>query len=186
MFLSKLLLLVMLLVPVAAWAQTCPTPNPNLLAPPFFPNCPLPAQSINRLAAGHGTPTSGNLVSWLSIPGISYPVGDSGVPASSVVSNNPHIVISTPAATIASGFSSGSFLNAGSSDTVGRVTMGSSGAAGGTLSFGTTYGTPPACVANDETTGNLMRASATTTQLVITGTMSGNDTITYICLAYHS
>jgi hypothetical protein len=36
----------------AAHAQTsgCPAPNPNLTAPPFISNCPLPAASLNRLA----------------------------------------------------------------------------------------------------------------------------------------
>lgn len=70
------------------------------------------------------------------------------------------------------------------SDTAGRITVGATSGTSCTVTFGTAFATAPACWSNNETTGNLMRATATTTTVVIAGTMVGGDLITYGCTGY--
>lgn len=93
-------------------------------------------------------------------------------------------VTPTTAPVIASGFGSSPTL--AGSDGAGRITVGTGGASTGAVTFGTAFpaGFNPACIANDETTGNLVRASATTTTLTISGTMSAADTVTWVCVGY--
>jgi hypothetical protein len=86
------------------------------------------------------------------------------------------------APSIASGFGTAPAI-VGTSN-AGRITLGATGAASGVVSFGTAFANPPLCVAQDETTTSAMRASASTTQLTITGTMAPADTLTYICLGF--
>lgn len=49
------------------------------------------------------------------------------------------------------------------------------------IAFNTPY-SAPACTANDETTGTLVRAVATTSHLTLSGSMTAADKITYICI----
>jgi hypothetical protein len=84
--------------------------------------------------------------------------------------------------TIASGFGTSPSI-VGTSN-AGRITVGSGGASSGVVNFETAYTNPPLCVAQDETTSSAMRATASTTQLTITGTMTAADKLTYICLGY--
>jgi hypothetical protein len=65
---------------------------------------------------------------------------------------------------------------AANTDTAGLVAL-VSGAA--TITFTGTYVTAPVCVANDTTAAALVKPSATTTGLILTGT--GTDVISYHC-----
>lgn len=72
-------------------------------------------------------------------------------------------------------------------DKVGRITVGSGGVATTcTVTFNTVWTNAPVCVANNETTTLLARASATTTVLTITSAVpfTAADTIGYHCLGY--
>jgi len=69
------------------------------------------------------------------------------------------------------------------SDNNGRVTVGSSTNGGKcTVTFAAAWTTAPICVANNETTGNLLRAASTTTTTVaLTGTLTAGDKLDFIC-----
>lgn len=71
------------------------------------------------------------------------------------------------------------------SDGNGRLTTGSGGTVQScTLTFAIAYTTAPSCVANNETAIVLLRATATTTTLVIDSAVAGtmeSDVINYIC-----
>lgn len=69
-------------------------------------------------------------------------------------------------------------------DNVGRVTVGTGVVTSCTLTFNQSWGTAPVCVLNDETTTLLVKAVATTTTLVISGTSLTGDTIGYHCIGY--
>lgn len=70
-------------------------------------------------------------------------------------------------------------------DSYGRLTTGSGGTVQScTLTFAAAYVTAPSCVANDETTILAVRATATTTTLVIDSAVAGtlaSQVVTYIC-----
>jgi len=87
---------------------------------------------------------------------------------------------------ITSGFGTSPTLDSASTDNAGRITIGSGGSAtSGVITFGGTWqNTAPACVANDETTGLQVRATATTTTLTITGASAfgASDKVTYLCM----
>lgn len=126
------------------------------------------------LGAGITSIAIGNNVAPITLQG---PVSMTGA-----VSMAGHLRVTGPSATIASGFgTSPSILG---SDTAGRVTVGTGGAASGIITFTGSFSVAPSCWANDETTSQLMRATATTTTLTITGTMTGADKVTYGCIAY--
>jgi hypothetical protein len=112
----------------------------------------------------------------------SFTVDGSGNIAPAKITATNHIAANGPIAAIGSGF--GTSPSIAGSDTAGRVTVGSGGAASGVVTFGGNFNAAPACHANDETTSQLIRATATATQLTLTGTMAAADKITYICLAY--
>lgn len=92
--------------------------------------------------------------------------------------------VTSPTPAIGSGFGTSPAI--AGSNAAGRITVGTGGASSGVVTFGS-GGFPagaPACSAQDETTANAMRATATTTQLTITGTMVAADKITFQCIAY--
>ena len=96
-----------------------------------------------------------------------------------------HAIWSGTAPTIASGF--GSSPSVAGADSAGRLTVGSGGsAATGAITFGTTWATAPACVANNETTIQLVQATATTTTLTLTASaaFTAADKLTWICQGY--
>ena len=82
-----------------------------------------------------------------------------------------------------SGFGSGvaGVLEAGSSDFGWRVTVGTGGDTGGTVTMGGTYTVAPHCVCNNETTGVACKIAASTTVQTITATMLAAATITGVC-----
>lgn len=73
-------------------------------------------------------------------------------------------------------------------DNVGRVTVGSGGVASScTITFNATWANAPICIADDEATSLLVKASATTTVLTITAAtpFTAADTIGYHCVGYY-
>lgn len=79
---------------------------------------------------------------------------------------------------------SGCVLAAGSSPTSGKVTTTTTGVATITITFQATWTTAPACHATNETTANILKATSTTTTLVITGTTVASDSIAYSCVGH--
>ncbi len=69
-------------------------------------------------------------------------------------------------------------------DSAGRITVGATSGTSCTVTFATAYTPAPACVANNETTGNLARATATTTTVTIAGTFVAADKLTYVCVGF--
>lgn len=91
-----------------------------------------------------------------------------------------------PAPTIASGF--GTTPAIAGTDTAGRVTVGTGGAATtGAVTFGTAFTTNgPACYCNNETTFLLCRATATTTTLTLASVtpFTAGDALSWNCIGY--
>ena len=69
-------------------------------------------------------------------------------------------------------------------DMAGRVVIGSSPGATCTVTFVNSWTNAPLCWANNETTANLARASATVSALTISGTLTASDNITYGCVGW--
>lgn len=76
-------------------------------------------------------------------------------------------------------------LDSGSNDNAGRIVQSSSGATSIGLTFGSTFQNtatiPPSCSAQNETTSQPVRATASTSGLLLTGTIASGDKITYRC-----
>lgn len=127
-----------------------------------------PASAVaNNLAAFNGT--TGKIIK------------DSGVG----IPTSGHIVAGGTSPTIASGF--GTSPSIAGKDMAGRLTVGSGGIAiTGAITFGTAWGTAPACVANNETTQLAVFATATTTTLTLASTtpFTAADVISFVCLGY--
>jgi len=87
-----------------------------------------------------------------------------------------------PAPTISSGF--GTSPSIAGSDSAGRVTIGNPTGTSGVITFGTAWGTAPACTANDEVTGVAITTAATTTQLTLAGSFVAADTVVFTCIGY--
>lgn len=96
---------------------------------------------------------------------------------------NRHQICGGTLPTIASGFGTAPAAPVGG-DCGGRLTVGSVGDTAGVLTFGTAFANAPACTVADETTGNLMRPTASTTTLTVTGTMVAADKIVWECHGY--
>lgn len=69
-------------------------------------------------------------------------------------------------------------------DNGGKVTVGAVSGTSCTVTFATAFTNAPACVANNETTANLLNAISTTTTVILSGTMVGGDVLTYVCMGY--
>lgn len=70
-------------------------------------------------------------------------------------------------------------------DNVGLVTVGSSTNGGKcTVTFHTGWTTAPVCLALNQTTGNLLRPTSTTTTLVLNGTLTAADKLSFMCKGY--
>jgi hypothetical protein len=105
--------------------------------------------------------------------GTTMPISDAGT-------DNTHDVV---IAAISSGF--GLTPSISGDAFAGRVTVGSGGASSGVIAFTPAFTTPaPSCSAQDETTPNTLRATATASQLTITGTMIAADKVTYTCKSF--
>lgn len=69
-------------------------------------------------------------------------------------------------------------------DNAGEVTVGATAGTSCTITFGTAFTNAPACTTTNETTANLLRATSTTTTVILAGTMAGGDKLAYICIGY--
>ncbi len=96
-------------------------------------------------------------------------------------SNNQFdLVGGTP--TISSGF--GTTPSIAGNSTRFRVTVGGGGDTTGVVLFNVTWATAPVCIANDDTTSELIRATPTTTQVTLAGTLNASDKISVSCGGY--
>lgn len=95
-------------------------------------------------------------------------------------SNNLYVQGTTP--TISSGFGTTPAI-AGTASTF-RVTVGAGGDTTGVVLFSATWANAPVCQANNETTAQLVRATPTTTQVTIAGTMTAADVVSVTCVGY--
>jgi hypothetical protein len=84
--------------------------------------------------------------------------------------------------TISSGFGTTPSI-AGSASTF-KVTVGSGGDTTGVVLFNTTWTTAPVCNANNESAAQLVRATPTTTQVTIAGTMAASAVIAVHCVGF--
>lgn len=92
-------------------------------------------------------------------------------------SNNFYVQGTTP--TISSGFGTTPAI-AGTASTF-KVTVGGGGDTTGVVLFATTWTNAPSCMANNETTAQLVRTTPTTTQVTISGTMAAADVVSVVC-----
>ncbi len=89
------------------------------------------------------------------------------------------------APTIASGFGTDPSISTGSTDTAGEVNVGTGGiATSGVIAFATTWARAPFVVVTNSTTGAVVRATASTTQLTITALVAftASDKINWVCI----
>jgi hypothetical protein len=97
-----------------------------------------------------------------------------------------HQITTGATPTIGSGASDcGTSPSIGGNDSAGRVTVGASNGGQCTITFATAWPNAPVCSAFDETTGNLVRpAAASTSSVVLAGTLTAGDTLVYHCVGY--
>lgn len=84
--------------------------------------------------------------------------------------------------TISSGFGTTPSIAGGSSAF--KVTVGSGGGTTGVVLFNITWTTAPVCVANNQTTAQLVRTNPTTTQVTLLGTFAASDVLSVLCTGY--
>lgn len=92
-------------------------------------------------------------------------------------SNNFYVQGTTP--TISSGFGTTPSI-AGTASTF-KVTVGSGGDTTGVVLFALTWSNAPSCMANNETSAQLVRTTPTTTQVTLSGTMNASDVVSVVC-----
>lgn len=95
-------------------------------------------------------------------------------------SNEFYVEGGTP--TISSGFGAAPTI-AGTSSTF-KVTVGAGGDTTGVVLFQVTWANAPVCMANNETTAQLVRTTPTTTQVTLAGTLAASDVISVWCGGY--
>lgn len=135
---------------------------------------------ISRSIAGGAFSTIGTLTSasgWTTT---------TGTFTSTVVSNylrsNGNSVLYTAVVTITSGFGTTPAI-AGIASSF-KVTVGTGGDTTGVVAFNTTWSNAPSCIANNETSAQLVRATSTTTAVTLAGTLAEADVIKVVCVGY--
>ncbi len=88
-------------------------------------------------------------------------------------------IISVNAPTSCAG--SGCAIVSGSSNSFGKVTTTTTGAASIVITFSDSFTTAPACTVQNETTANILKPTSTTTQLTIAGTTVSGDSLVWNC-----
>lgn len=137
------------------------------------------AGSALTIAAGNGTSGIAN-GGKLSLNGGA--ANSSGTPG--VVEINGQVYRKNKAGTTTVGGSCGTSPSLAGSDGAGKVTTGTVAPTSCTITFANTWTTAPACVAINETTANLVKATSTTTTLVLVGTYVASDVLAYTCTGY--
>src|SRR6185295_316070 len=69
-------------------------------------------------------------------------------------------------------------------DVAGKVTTGTVGGTSCTVTFNVAWTNAPSCMVTNETTANLVRATSTTTTVILAGTFVAGDVLAYQCLGY--
>lgn len=106
---------------------------------------------------------------WTAVGEVPHLVGQ-GLP---VVTNTAANTCGTTAATIA----------ASSTDTAGAITVGATSGTSCTVTFAAPYTSAPVCLAQNNTAGTVLaQPASTTTAVVIVGTFTAADVLTYMCL----
>jgi hypothetical protein len=98
-----------------------------------------------------------------------------------------HQIVTGANPTVGSGANDcGTSPSIGGNDSAGRVTVGASPNGGRcTITFVSPWPNPSVCSAFDETTGNLVRPSATSTNsLALVGMLTAGDSLVYQCVGY--
>jgi len=90
------------------------------------------------------------------------------------LSLTPSVAINAGTATLATG----------SNDNAGKITANNAGSSTITLTFGTAYSTAPACVAQNNTTANILKPTSTVSALTLVGTTGSGDVISYQCFRF--
>lgn len=136
--------------------------------------------------------------SYITTAGGQYFLGGSGGPSLTAVGTAGTFNIQSAGAlgvninvsalpTVASGFGTSPAIIAGSTPLAGGVNVGTGGiATSGVINFnGTAFPSAPFVVAMNTTTGAILRATATTTQLTITATVAftASDIVNWICFS---
>ena len=100
--------------------------------------------------------------------------------------NIGHVVFHGSTPTVSSGSANcGTSPSIAGNDNVGVVTVGSStNGSICTITFANAWTTAPVCMAQDQTTANLLYPVVTTTTVAITGTLTAGDKISYRCFGY--
>ena len=83
---------------------------------------------------------------------------------------------------IRSGF--GASPSIAGTDGGGRIEVGTGGDTAGVVAFGVAWSTAPACIAQNETTSEPVRATATAVRLILSGTLAEADKLTWVCIGY--
>ena len=97
-----------------------------------------------------------------------------------------HQVMTGATPTVGSGSSDcGTSPSIGGNDSAGRITVGASNGGRCTITFVSPWPNPPVCSAFDETTGNLVRPTATSNNSVaLIGMLAAGDSLVYQCVGF--
>jgi len=97
-----------------------------------------------------------------------------------------HQIMTGATPTVGSGSSDcGTSPSIGGNDSAGRITVGASNGGRCTITFVSPWPNPPVCSAFDETTGNLVRPTATSNNSVaLSGTLAASDSLVYQCVGF--
>lgn len=145
------------------------------------------AQSTNPTLFVHSADEA-TIADWISIShnqtdGV-IDVGGGVIQFADKMDATKHILASGASPTLSSCGTSPSIVG---SDVAGKVTVGSgAGVQSCTLTFATAYTTAPACTVSDETEILLVRATSTTTTLILDAAVAGtlaSDVLAYVCIS---
>jgi hypothetical protein len=97
-----------------------------------------------------------------------------------------HQIMTGATPTVGSGSSDcGTSPSIGGNDSAGRITVGASNGGRCTITFVSPWPNPPVCSAFDETTGNLVRPTATSNNSVaLIGMLAAGDSLVYQCVGF--
>lgn len=109
-------------------------------------------------------------------------LGGTNTTGLTVVTGSNNFFVQGTSPTISSGFGSSPAI-AGTATSF-KVTTGGGGASSGVVLFAFTWANAPSCTANNETSAALVRATPTTTQVTISGTLTAADVISVNCFGY--
>jgi hypothetical protein len=145
------------------------------------------SNSGNALSS-YNTPTSSLTVTLaLQFDGNNFRIASITPRSAAALGMLGHQIVTGATPTVGSGSSDcGTSPSIGGNDSAGRVRVGASTNGGRcTITFASPWPNLPVCSVFDETTGNLVRPIATSTNsVVLIGTLAAGDSIVYQCVGY--